>query len=79
MTTITLLDGSLRLSISCEESDNEFEDNICLCFEEDCPEDEKVLSADEVSIYLTPEQAALIVLELNRVLESQRGAAAGHA
>lgn len=79
MTTITLLDGSLRLSISCEESDNEFEDNICLCFEEDCPEDEKVLAADEVSIYLTPEQAALIVLELNRVLESQRGGAAGHA
>ncbi len=79
MTTITLLDGSLRLSISCEESDNEFEDNICLCFEEDCPEDEKVLAADEVSIYLTPEQAALIVLELNRVLESQRGGATGHA
>ena len=72
MTTITLLDGSLKLSIFHEESDSEFEDSICLCFVEDCPEDEKIFKADEVSIYLTPEQTALIVLGLNRVLETYR-------
>lgn len=72
MTAITLLDGSLKLSIFNEESDSEFEDSICLCFVEDCPEDEKVFKVDEVSIYLTPEQAALMVLSLNRALEAYR-------
>lgn len=73
MGAITLLDGSLKLSIFYEESDREFDDDICLCFMEDCPEDEKVFKADEVSIYLTPEQAALIVLELNRAMQAYRG------
>lgn len=72
MTAITLLDGSLTLSIFNEESDSEFEDSICLCFVEDSPEDEKIFKADEVSIYLTAEQAALMVLNLNRVLEVYR-------
>lgn len=73
MGAITLLDGSLKLSIFYEESDREFDDDICLCFMEDCPEEEKVFKADEVSIYLTPEQAALIVLELNRAMQDYRG------
>jgi hypothetical protein len=72
MTTITLLDGSLKLNIYFEESDREFEDDICLCFVEDCPEDEKLFKADEVSIYATPEQVALMILELNRALEANR-------
>lgn len=72
MSTITLLDGSLKLSIYYEESDKEFDDDICLCFEEDCPEEEKLFKADEVSIYITPEQAALIVLELNRAMQAYR-------
>lgn len=72
MSTITLLDGSLKLSAYFEETDRGFEDNICLCFEEDCPEDEKLFKADVVSIYLTPEEAALIVLELNRAMEAHR-------
>ncbi len=72
MAAITLLDGSLRLTIYHDEADREYEDNICLCLVEDCPEDERLLRADEVSIYLTPEQAALIVLELNRALDAAR-------
>lgn len=72
MSTITLLDGSLKLSIFYEESDKEFDDDICLCFEEDCPEEEKLFKADEVSIYITPEQAALMVLELNRAIQTYR-------
>lgn len=77
MSAITLLDGSLKLSIFYDTEDNEFEDAICLCFREDCPEAEKVLSADEVNIYLTPEQAALIVLELSRAVEDARQSKAG--
>jgi hypothetical protein len=73
MSAITLLDGSLKLTIFYEETDRQFDDDICLCFEEDCPEDEKIFKADEVSIYLTPEQAALIVLELSRAMHAYRG------
>lgn len=72
MSAITLLDGSLKLSIYYDKMDKEFDDDICLCFQEDCPEDEKVLGADEVSIYITPEQAALIALALNRAIEAHR-------
>jgi hypothetical protein len=72
MAEITLLDGSLKLNIYYEETDSAFEDDICLCFAEDCPEDEKVFKADETSIYLTPEQAALIVMELNRAIGAYR-------
>ncbi len=76
MATITLLDGSLKLSIYFEAADREFEDDIGLRFEEDCPEDEKIFKADETTIFLTPEQAALVVLELNRALKAQRDDAA---
>lgn len=72
MSAITLLDGSLKVSIFYEESDRDYEDDICLCFQEDCPEDEKLFKADEVSIYLTPEQVALMILQLNRALEAYR-------
>lgn len=72
MTAITLLDGSLKLSIQYEESDREFDDDICLCFVEDSRDEERLFRADEVSIYLTPEQVALIILELNRALENYR-------
>lgn len=72
MPAISLLDGSLKLSIYYDTSDKEFDDDICLCFQEDCPDNEKVLAADEVNLYITPEQAALIILELNRAIESHR-------
>ena len=50
MNAITLLDGSLKLSIYYDASDREFDDDICLSFEEDCPEEEKLFKADEVSL-----------------------------
>ncbi len=72
MTSISLLDGSLKLTIYYDPSDQEFEDDICLCFVEDCLEDEKLFKADETSMYVTPEQVALMILELNRALEVVR-------
>jgi hypothetical protein len=72
MSAITLLDGSLKLRIYYDDTDRGFEDAICLCFVEDSVEEERLLRADETSIYLTPEQAGLIVLELSRALEAAR-------
>ena len=73
MSTISLLDGSLKLTIYFDDSDRDFEDDICLCFQEDSVEAEQLFRADETNVYITPEQAALIVLELSRALEAARG------
>ncbi len=72
MSAITLLDGSLKLHVFYEASDRAYEDDICLCFMEDSREQERLFRADEVNIYLTPEQAALIILELGRAVEAAR-------
>jgi hypothetical protein len=74
MATISLLDGSLKLNVFYEQSDREFEDDICICFVEECDDDEKLFRADEVSIYLTPREVGLLLLELNRALEAFRQA-----
>ncbi|HEX6383922.1 MAG TPA: hypothetical protein VF177_04555 [Anaerolineae bacterium] len=62
---IRLLDESLRVNVYYDGTDREFEDNICICFRESCPQDEKIFKADETNIYLTPEQANLLALALN--------------
>ena len=54
---IWILDDSLRISIYYEEGDCRFQDNICISMYESCPEDEKILIADETNIFLTQEQA----------------------
>lgn len=55
--TISLLDGTLKVGVFFELGDHEFEDNVCICLKEECPEDEKILYAGETNIYITPEQA----------------------
>ncbi len=55
--SITLLDGTLRVGIFFDKGDHEFDDNICICFKEDCPEDEKIFYAGETNIYITSAQA----------------------
>lgn len=54
---INLLDDSLIVDVYYEQSDSEFNDNICLHFWESCPEEEKVFLAGETNLYLTPDQA----------------------
>lgn len=54
---VFLLDDSVKVEVYCDEMDNEFEDNICVSFVEECPEEEKIFKADETNIYLTPKQA----------------------
>lgn len=54
---IFLLDDSWSIEVFYDQSDCEYEDNICMCILEDCPEEEKLLRAGQTSIYLTQEQA----------------------
>lgn len=72
MSDIMLLDGSLKLRIFYDSKGFSFDDDICLSFTEDCPDDEKLFKADITSIYLTSEEAGLLILELNRVLHDYR-------
>ena len=63
---ISLLDGSLRVQVFYEVPDAAFEDNVCISFLEDCPEDEKIFKAGETNIFLTPEQAAQLAEALSK-------------
>lgn len=54
---IYLLDDSLEVEIYYEGKDCEFEDNICLSIQEDCPEEERIFRADQVNLYLSAKQA----------------------
>jgi len=64
MKKLSLLDDSLKVAIYFEQTDSEFDDDICICFEEDCPEDERIFKADETNIFLTPDQANQFALAL---------------
>ena len=70
--SISLLENSLQVDIYFEESDRDFEDDICISFIEDCPAEEKIFRADETNIYVTPDQACLLVLALQRAMENYR-------
>jgi len=64
MKQLSLLDKSLEVSIYFEPSDSEYDDNICICFEEFCQEEEKIFKAGETNIFLTPDQANQLALAL---------------
>ena len=66
--TIHLLDNSMHLDIFIDATDAEFEDDVCLRFIEDCPEDEKVFYGGETQLYITRDQARAIRDALNAVL-----------
>lgn len=70
--SVLLLDNSLNVEIYFEESDSAFDDDICISFTEDCPDDEKIFRADETNIYITPDQACLLLLQLQRAMEHYR-------
>jgi hypothetical protein len=70
--SVVLLDGGLKIEIFFEESDREFDDDICIQIVEDCPEDERVLKFEETNLYITPDQACLLVLALQRAMDEYR-------
>jgi hypothetical protein len=67
--TISLLDNSLKVEIFFEVSDCEFNDNICVKIDEDCPDDEKVFRGDETNLYLTSHQARHLAAALLHAAE----------
>lgn len=71
---IYLLDNTLKIEICYEESDSDYSDNICVQIIEDCPEEEKLFRADEINIFLTPEEALLLANTLLKAAHSSLGA-----
>ncbi len=71
---IYLLDDSLKVEVFFDPEDCEFNDNICVRFTEECPEEEKLFWAGETNIYLTPDQAR----QLARVLNDAAAASTSH-
>lgn len=54
---IKLLGGELIVNICFENSDKEFDDNICLSFYEPCLDDTRIFRASETNLYITPQEA----------------------
>lgn len=65
---VLLLDKSLELKVFLDKEDTGFEDNICLQFIENCPDDEKVFLGGETNLYITRDQARKIISEIQSVL-----------
>jgi hypothetical protein len=66
---ILILDDTLKIAVYYERQDAEFSDNICISFDEDCPDDERIFRANVTNIYLTCEQARKIALALYNAAE----------
>ena len=66
---IELLKGALLLKIHLEKNDIEYDDNICLCFEEPCHEDEHIFRGDQTNLYLTSSEARMIANALLAVAD----------
>ncbi len=67
---IVLLDGSLTIEIYYSQEDCDFEDNICLSFVEDCPDEEKVFYSDETNLLITREQALQLAEALLKAVKA---------
>ncbi len=66
---IELLGGCLVVDIFFEETDSEFDDNVCLRFTEPCPADERLFKANETNIFLTTVEARQIAQTLLKIAE----------
>ena len=67
---IELLNGSLKIDVYFDKDDREYDDNICVCFKESGPEDEKILYAGETDIFITPDEARKLAEMLIAAAES---------
>lgn len=63
--TILLLDGSLKIDITYEQSEAPYADNIRVSIHEDCPDDERLFRAEQTNIFLTPDQACELAQRLS--------------
>ena len=72
---IYLLDNSLKVEIFYECTDCDYPDNVTVRITEDCPEDEKLLRADQVNLFLTPDEARRLAFALLSAAEQGQDAA----
>ncbi|NPV55363.1 MAG: hypothetical protein HPY76_01635 [Anaerolineae bacterium] len=71
---IYLLDNSLKIEIFYECIDCEYPDNITVRVTEDCPEEEKLIRADQVNLFLTPQDARKLAFALLSAAEQSHDA-----
>ena len=57
---VSLLDNTLKVNVFYDPADGDLRDNICVCIQEDCPDEERIFRADETNIYLTAAQASAL-------------------
>ncbi len=67
---IKLLGGELIINICYENSDKEFDDNICLNFYEPCLDDTRLFRASETNLYLTSQEARELAEVLLKAAEA---------
>jgi len=67
---IKLLGGELIINICYENSDKEFDDNICLSFIEPCLDDARIFRASETNLYITSQEAREIAEILLKAAEA---------
>ena len=67
---IEILNGSLKIDVYFDKDDKEYDDNICVCFKEFGPEDEKIMYAGETDIFITPDEARKLAEMLTAAAES---------
>jgi len=69
---IPLLDDSLALNIYFDRDSSRFQDNIAVSILETCPQCEKLFIADEINIFITPNQAQQLIEALASALQVRR-------
>ena len=69
---IRLLDNSLKVEVFYDDTDRDFNDNICVHFSEICPDDERIFRGDETHIYLTVTQAERLAAALISAAEKSK-------
>ena len=68
--TISILDNSLKVGVFFEEKDCEFDDNICVSFDEKCPDEERIFRGEKTYIYLTVKQAHQLAKALEKAAQA---------
>jgi hypothetical protein len=61
---VNLLNGALTVELHFENNDSQYDDNICLCFKEPCPEEERVFKAEQTLIYIKSSEARALAKAL---------------
>ena len=52
-----LLGGELIVKICYENLDKEYDDNVCLIFNEPCLDETRIFRAAETNLFITPQEA----------------------